>query len=114
MGQAHLEGWQETMIVPNELLCDIRQYSSAACLLYGRNAGGFISIIGDREMQVYEEMSKENPDVELITDIAKETNCRYIVFNTSFHQIPEDLRGYGYEKVAVIDENYAMYCRISE
>lgn len=106
--------WKETLIVPNELLCSIRQYSASACLLYGRNAEGFISDIGEDEKKVYEEMSKENPDVELITEIARNKNCRFIVFNTSFHQIPEDLTAYGYWRVTVLDDVYAIYCRTEE
>ena len=47
-----------------------------------------------------------------VTEIAKNKNCRYIVFNTSFHQIPEDLTEYGYEKIAVIEDVYAVYSRI--
>ena len=93
-------------------LCSVRQYSAAACLLYGRNAEGFISNIGEEEQQVYEEMSSEHPDVARVTEIAKNKNCRYIVFNTSFHQIPEDLTEYGYEKIAVIEDVYAVYSRI--
>ena len=58
------------------------------------------------------EMSSETPDLELVTRIASEKNCRYIVFNTSFHQIPEDLTEYGYEKVAVIEDVYVIYSRI--
>ena len=110
--QSRLVDWQETLIVPNELLCSVRQYSAAACLLYGRNAEGFISNIGEEEQQVYEEMSSEHPDVARVTEIAKNKNCRYIVFNTSFHQIPEDLTEYGYEKIAVIEDVYAVYSRI--
>ena len=69
-------------------------------------------IIGEEEQQVYEEMSSEHPDVARVTEIAKNKNCRYIVFNTSFHQIPEDLTEYGYEKIAVIEDVYAVYSRI--
>lgn len=108
-----LQSWKETIIVPNELLCSIRQYSASACLLYGRNAEGFISDIGEDEAKVFAEMSKENPDVELVTRIALEKDCRYIVFNTSFHQIPEDLTEYGYEQAAVVEEVYVIYRRIN-
>lgn len=110
--KSRLNDWKETIIVPNELLCSVRQYSSAVCLLYGRNAGGFISDIGEDEMLVYQEMCKEEPDVELVTRIALEKNCRYIVFNTSFHQIPEDMTEYGYEKLTTVEDVYAIYCRI--
>lgn len=111
---ARLSDWKEIIIVPNELLCDIRQYSCSVGLLYGRNAGGFITDIEPEELAVYEEMCKEVPDVKLITDIAKERNCRYIVFRTSFHQIPEDLSSYGYGKFAVVQEDYVIYQRISD
>ena len=110
--KSNLENWKETIIVPNELLCEIRQYSSAVGLLYGRNFGGFISDIEEDEMAVYEEMSKEEPDVALITEVARNRDCRYIVFNLSFHDVPEDLTEYGYEKVEVIEEVYAIYGRI--
>lgn len=106
-----LKDWKETIIVPNELLCSIRQYSTSVCLLYGRNVGGFISDIGEEEAAVYAEMSSETPDIALVTDVAQKKNCRYIVFNTAFHQIPEDLSGYGYELDTVIDDVYAVYCK---
>lgn len=106
--------WKETAIVPNELLCSIRQYSAGVCLLYGRNAEGFIADIGEEEKLVYEEMSKEVPDVGLITETALNKNCRFIVFNTSFHQIPEDLTEYGYEKLHVVEDVYVIYGRIDE
>ena len=77
----------------------------------GMGAAIFLTV-GEEEQQVYEEMSSEHPDVARVTEIAKNKNCRYIVFNTSFHQIPEDLTEYGYEKIAVIDDVYAVYSRI--
>lgn len=110
----NLSEWKENIIVPNELLCDVRQYSCAVGLLYGRNAGGFITDIEPDEKAVYDEMCKEEPDLSIVTGIAKLRGCRFIVFNTSFHRIPEDLSGYGYEKIAVVQNNYAVYRMISE
>lgn len=112
--QGGLRDWKETIIVPNELLCYVRQYSCSVGLLYGRNAGGFITEIEPDEQAVYDEMSKEEPDLNVVTEIAKARGCRYIVFNTSFHKIPEELTGYGYEKVATVSEDYAVYRRIDE
>ena len=109
---ARLPEWQGEIIVPNELLCDVRQYSSRVCLLYGRNFGGFITEIDDDERAVYDEMSREQPNVSVITEVARNRNCRYIVFNLSFHEIPEDLTGYGYAKVEVIEDIYAIYERM--
>lgn len=111
---ARLVDWKETIIVPNEFLCYVRQYSCSVGLLYGRNVGGFITGIGEDEELVYAEMSKTEPDVELITRIAREKNCRYIVFNLAFHQIPEDLTEYGYERAAEVDGGYVIYCRMGE
>lgn len=105
----HLMDWKETIVVPNELLCDIRQYSSAVGLFYGRNAGGFITNIEEDEAAVYEQMCREEPDLEIITEIGKRRNCRYLVFNTSFHRVPEDMTAYGYEKVYVVEDVYAIY-----
>ena len=72
----------------------------------------FISDIAPDEQMVYEEMSREEPDLSLVTEVARARECRYIVFNTSFHRIPEDLTGYGYEKIAVVQEDYAVYRRM--
>ena len=73
--------------------------------------GDYLLVRPDPQV-IYEEMSSEHPDVARVTEIAKNKNCRYIVFNTSFHQIPEDLTEYGYEKIAVIEDVYAVYSRI--
>ena len=110
----HLMDWKETIVVPEELLCDIRQYSSAVCLFYGRNAGGFITNIEEDEAAVYEQMCRKEPDLEMITEIGKRRNCRYLVFNTSFHRLPEDMTDYGYEKVHVVENVYAIYRAIDE
>lgn len=110
---SRLVDWKEIIIVPNELLCHVRQYSCSVGLLYGRNFGGFITDIGEEEYQVYLEMCKEEPDVELITRIARDKNCRYIVFNMAFHKVPSDLTAYGYEKVTELEEGYVIYCRSS-
>lgn len=112
--QSNLLDWKETIIVPNELLCDIRQYSCAVGLLYGRNAEGFISEIDEDEATVYQEMSKNNPDIALITNIAKKNNCRYIVLNNEFHKINQDLTVYGYEKITTIQSKYIVYRIIPE
>lgn len=107
--QINLMSWKETAVVPNDLLCYIRQYSSSVGLFYGRNAGGFISNIGEDETAVYEEMSKEKPDIKVITDIGKKRYCKYLIFDNTFHQIPEDLTEYGYEKVYVVEDRYVIY-----
>lgn len=107
--KCNLHSWKEYIIVPYDLLCSMRQYSSAVALLYGRNAEGFISTIEADEALVFNEMRKENPDVEMILTIAKQKEVRYVVFDLSFQNIPEDLTEYGYEFVALVEDRYVMY-----
>lgn len=52
--------WKVRSVVPNELLCYIRQYRCDIGLFYGRNVGGFISGIGDDEVAMYQQMCQEN------------------------------------------------------
>ena len=63
--------WKVRSVVPNELLCYIRQYRCDIGLFYGRNVGGFISGIGDDEVAMYQQMCQEKPDMTVVTDIAK-------------------------------------------
>lgn len=109
---AHMWDWKEPIIVPNELMCYIRQYTCAVTPLYGRNAEGFITNIEPAEASVFAEMSREEPDLAIVTGVAKEKGCRFIVFNTSFHRIPEDLTEYGYEKFEVVEDVYVIYRQI--
>lgn len=106
------DAWKETMVAPSELLCSIRQYSPSACLLYGRNSGGFILDIGEDEEAVFGEMNKLEPDLGLIDRVAREKNCRFLVFNTAFHNVTDEgLGSLGYKRIATIEEDYAVYRR---
>ena len=88
--------WKVKAIVPNELLCYIRQYRCDIGLFYGRNVGGFISGIGEDEAAVYQQMCQEEPDVSVITELAKKHEVVFLCFNVAEQKIPEDLTGYGY------------------
>lgn len=88
--------WKVKAIVPNELLCYIRQYRCDVGLFYGRNVGGFISGIGEDEAAVYQQMSLEEPDVSVITELAKKNEVVFICFNTATQKLPKDMTGYGY------------------
>ena len=89
--------WKARSVVPNELLCYVRQYRCDIGLFYGRNAGGFISDIGEDEKRVYEEMCKEEPDIETVTQLCRKNEVIFICFNRNTHRIPDELDGYGYE-----------------
>lgn len=100
--------WKAKAVVPNELLCYIRQYRCDIGLFYGRNAGGFISEIGEDEQKVYEQMCSPNPDVSVITELGKKNEVTFLCFNTSTQEIPEDLSGYGYQLYRVAGD-YSIY-----
>ena len=70
--------WKVRSVVPNELLCYIRQYRCDIGLFYGRNVGGFFSGIGDDEVAMYQQMCQEKPDMTVVTDIAKRNQVVFL------------------------------------
>lgn len=100
--------WKVRSLVPNELFCYIRQYRCDIGLFYGRNAGGFISEIGEDEKRVYDEMCKEEPDIGVITEICKRNEVVFLCFNRDMQRIPEDLEEYGYLHYRDVGE-YSIY-----
>lgn len=101
--------WYPTIIVPNELYCSMRQYSSFYRLLYGRNAEGYMSGIDDDEIRViYEEMCKKEPDIELIAELAKKHTVYNIIFNSDYHVLTKNPEDYGVYYIGSTD-NYDYY-----
>lgn len=100
--------WKVRVVVPNELLCYVRQYRCDIGLLYGRNAGGFISEISNEAKAVYDEMSKETPDMEVLTNLCRQQEVIFLCFNTGTQQIPEDLSSYGYLPYRTVGD-YSIY-----
>jgi hypothetical protein len=100
--------WKVRAVVPNELLCYIRQYRCDIGLFYGRNAGGFISEIGEDEQRVYEEMSRSNPDVSVITELCRKNEVIFLCFNRATQDIPDDLSEYGYQLYRTTGD-YSIY-----
>lgn len=100
--------WKVRAVVPNELFCYVRQYRCDVGLLYGRNAGGFISDISDEAKAVYNEMCRETPDIGLLTDLCRQQEVVFICFNTEMQQIPKDLSAYGYLPYRTIGE-YSIF-----
>lgn len=89
--------WYPTIIVPNELYCYIRQYTSEIRLLYGRDAEGYMGGVDDEIKSVYLEMSSPNPNCEVIGRVAKEYHVKMVIFNQSFHNLPDPdtMKNYG-------------------
>ncbi|MCR5215978.1 MAG: hypothetical protein K6C69_03505 [Lachnospiraceae bacterium] len=105
----YADSWYPTVIVPNELYCSMRQYTSGIRLLYGRDAEGYMSGLEDEDIKaVYEEMCKEDPDIEIISRVAHEQEVQCIVFNMDYHQVEEDLLEYGLVYTGDTD-NYRYY-----
>lgn len=96
------------IVVPDELLCSVRQYTTRVNLLYGRNAYGYIEEMGDMQAVVHDEMIKESPDVEKTAAYCKAKNVVYIVFNSIYHKDYQDISMHGYEFNASID-GYDIY-----
>lgn len=91
------EDGETKALVPEEIFCHIRQYSSKIALLYGRDILGFTSPVRNKRYhKVYEEMESERPNVQTIMRAAKKYECQYVVFDSA-----KILRGnpenYGYE-----------------
>lgn len=81
--------WYPTVIVPNELYCYIRQYTSEIRLLYGRDAEGYMGGVGSDIEEVYQQMSSTEPDCELIGRVAQEYEVNIVIFNSRFHNLPD-------------------------
>lgn len=103
------DSWYPLIIVPNELYCSMRQYSSGYQLLYGRDAEGYMSGISNEEIQtIYEEMCKKEPDVALIVELARNYGVNNIIFNTDYHVLKDSPENYGCLYCGDTD-NYSYY-----
>ncbi len=92
----YTNSWYPTVIVPNELYCSMRQYSSMYKLLYGRDAEGYMSGIESPEIEaIYEEMCKKEPNVGLIVEYARLYEVNNIIFNMDYHVLTDDPEQYG-------------------
>lgn len=85
------------VVVPDEMLCSMRQYTTKIRLLYGRDAYAYIfNELPDTEAAVHNEMVKPQPDVETLAKYAKANNVEYIVFNSNYHVGISDIEMHGY------------------
>lgn len=103
-------GEQETdyAVVPDELLCYIRQYTSRVELVYGRNAYGYIQEMSDDCAVIHNEMVKQVPDVEKAALYSKGENAQYIVFNSAYHKGYDAISQYGFAFLERVD-GYDIY-----
>lgn len=66
-------------VVPNDLLCYIRQYDASIYMPYGRNAL-WDNDMTDNERDLFYQMSTENPDYIYLDTLLKEEACTHIVW----------------------------------
>lgn len=102
------EGNVTMAIVPDNLVCYIRQYTGSINLAYGRNIWGFINNPVDWQYELYDLMNAEPMDYAKLRDAAYEHNCRYIVFDKDQRELPENMDNYGYTLVGFADQ-YMVY-----
>lgn len=96
------------VIVPDELVCYIRQYTSHISLFYGRNIWGFMNNPTAEQLELYQLLHEENRDYQAIHDQAKAYGCHYIVFNPEAVPLPDDMEAYGFVLAASADR-YLIY-----
>lgn len=96
------------IIVPDELVCYIRQYTGKISLAYGRNIWGFINNPTDWQFGLYDLMNAEEIDYRTLRDDAYACGCSYIVFNATQRELPENMGEYGYTFVGQT-EPYVVY-----
>lgn len=104
----HSEGQNVKVVVPNEMVTFVRQYTSKVQLLYGRNIWGFINTATVEQREVYEAMNAEELDLEMLFEKAVYLGGNYIVFNINERKLPDDMETYGYQYIGEY-ENYEVY-----
>ena len=95
-------------LVPDDLFCYIRQYSSRIRMPYGRNIAGFTSpVTNPRILKLHKRMNQKVYRAAKICTWAARYKCEYIVFlaDRPVKKKPED---YGYIKTAELG-NYVIY-----
>lgn len=90
------EGFESMAVVPDELTCYIRQYTSKIRLAYGRNLWGFISSPTAEQVALYELVTSGNPDPKDLHKELTAQGCNYIVFNTEKQELPSNLEANGF------------------
>lgn len=96
------------IIVPDELVCYVRQYTGKLNLAYGRNIWGFINNPTEMQYKLHDLMNAEQIDYRTLRDEAYAYGCGYIVFNASQRELPDHMDEYGYTLVGSA-EPYMIY-----
>ena len=96
------------IIAPKNLAPFARVYSTEIRTLYGYpEDGNPENIVGIRQM-IYEEMLKQNPDMQYITEIARDEMCGYIILDGNYHYPEMPMENFDYELLATVG-SYHIY-----
>ncbi|MGI6007462.1 MAG: hypothetical protein ACOX8E_08245 [Ruminococcus sp.] len=102
---------QVKVLVPNELLCYIRQYEASFVMPYGRNAFKYEGLT-QNQAGLFSQMSSEEADPETLNMLLKNEGCNYFVWDREDEIRRAEFAEYGYVTVGDVDE-YRIY-RIEE
>ncbi len=99
-----VEGREVMAVFPSEMIIYIRQYSARVCMPYGREMLVERWGLGN---DLYDAMEAEVLEAELISGLAKESACHYVIINTD-KTVNGDFKDYGYIEVAWVGQ-YIIY-----
>ena len=96
------------VLVPDDLFCYIRQYSSRLRLLYGRNIAGFTApVTNERILAIHGLMNEPSYRIRRLLANARKYSCDYVVFLADRPKTVRPER-YNYEYQTTIG-NYEIY-----
>lgn len=102
---------QVKVLVPNELLCSVRQYEASFLMPYGRNAFKYEDLT-QNQAGLFSQMSSDEADAETLNMLLKNEKCNYFVWDRTDAERREDFDQLGYVTVGDVNE-YRIY-RIEE
>lgn len=102
---------QVKVLVPNELLCSIRQYEASFLMPYGRNAFKYENLT-QNQAGLFSQMSSDEADSETLNMLLKEEKCNYFVWDRTDEERRAAFDRLGYVTVGDVNE-YRVY-RIEE
>jgi len=99
-----VEGREVMAVFPSEMIIYIRQYSARVCMPYGREMLVERWGLGN---DLYDAMEAEVLEAELISGLAKESACHYVIINSD-KAVKGDFKDYGYVEVTRVGQ-YIIY-----
>ncbi|MGI6010615.1 MAG: hypothetical protein ACOX8H_03840 [Ruminococcus sp.] len=99
---------QVKVLVPNDLLCYIRQYEASFLMPYGRNAFKYEDLTQNQAGLFSQMSSEEGADPETLNMLLKNEKCNYFVWDRQDEERRAEFADFGYVTVGDVDE-YRVY-----